>query len=89
MVQALRHAGVRERVETIQVQREPFESNGERVEAFAPGTRFSHGRLWHVEIAFAEPVSGPLAIGDGRFLGLGVMAPVLAVGRGGHVGTEQ
>jgi CRISPR-associated protein Csb2 len=28
-----------------------------------------------VEIIFAEPVSGPLLIGDGRYLGLGLMAP--------------
>lgn len=74
--QALRHAGVRAKVEAIRVQREPFDANGARVEAFASGTRFSKGRLWHVEVAFEVPVSGPLVIGDGRFLGLGVLAPV-------------
>lgn len=81
VVQALRHAGVREQVVEIQVQREPFDSQGERVEVFAPGTRFSHHRLWHVKITFADSVSGPLVIGDGRFLGLGVMAPVAVDGR--------
>lgn len=75
IVQALRQADVRTRAEHIRVQREPFEARGARVEAFAPGTRFAKERLWHVEVAFVEPVSGPLAIGDGRFLGLGVMAP--------------
>ncbi len=40
-------------------------------------TRFDKHRLWHVEIAFKEPVAGSLVIGDGRFLGLGVMAPVV------------
>jgi CRISPR-associated protein Csb2 len=74
--QALRHAGVRTGVEAIRVQREPFDANGARVEAFAGGTRFAKERLWHVEVAFEAPVSGPLAIGDGRFLGLGMMAPV-------------
>jgi CRISPR-associated protein Csb2 len=74
--QALRHAGVRTGVEAIRVQREPFDANGARVEAFAGGTRFAKERLWHVEVAFGAPVSGPLAIGDGRFLGLGVLAPV-------------
>ncbi|WP_447977331.1 type I-G CRISPR-associated protein Csb2 [Candidatus Nitrospira bockiana] len=77
--QALRHAGVREAVESIRVQREPFEGNGARVEAFADSTRFDKHRLWHVEIAFAAPLRGPLVIGDGRFLGLGVMAPVPTV----------
>ncbi len=75
--QALRHAGVRAAVEAIRVQREPFEGKGARVEALAEGTRFDKHRHWHVEVAFREPVSGPLAIGDGRFLGLGVMAPII------------
>lgn len=73
---ALRHAGVRKRVEAVRVQREPFEGNGARVEPFADGARFPKERLWHVEVTFAEAVSGPLVIGDGRFLGLGVLAPL-------------
>jgi CRISPR-associated protein Csb2 len=76
VIQALRHAEVRTPIEAIRAQREPFEGKGERVEAFAPGTRFGKERLWHVEITFKAPISGPLVIGDGRFLGLGVMAPV-------------
>lgn len=79
VVQALRHAGVRTPAESIRLQREPFEGNGGRVEAFADGTRFDKHRLWHVEIGFAAAVSGPLVIGDGRFLGLGVMAPLQTV----------
>jgi CRISPR-associated protein Csb2 len=76
VVQALRHAGVLAGVERIGVQREPFESNGARAEAFAGGQRFAKERLWHVEIGFTHATRGPLAIGDGRYLGLGVMAPV-------------
>jgi CRISPR-associated protein Csb2 len=76
VVQALRHSEVRTRAEMIRIQREPFEAKGERVEKFAPGTRFVKERLWHVEVTFSESVAGPLVIGDGRFLGLGVMAPV-------------
>jgi len=76
VIQALRHVGIRTRVDTIRVQREPFESNGERVEPFAAGSRFSRHQVWHVEIRFAEGISGPLVIGNGRFLGLGLMAPV-------------
>lgn len=75
LIQALRHAGVRESVESIRLQREPFEARGTRVEAFAEGTRFAKERLWHVELAFGRSVKGPLLIGDGRFLGLGLMAP--------------
>lgn len=74
--QALRHAGVDAVIKTIRLQREPFEGNGGRVEPFACGTRFQKERLWHVEIEFNEPITGPLVIGDGRFLGFGIMAPV-------------
>lgn len=68
-------------METVRVQREPWAAKGARAEAFEPGKaelkqRFSKHRLWHVEIAFAEPRQGPLLIGDGRYLGLGLMHPV-------------
>ncbi len=83
--QALRHAGVRASVESIRVQREPFEGAGSRVEPFAEGTRFAKERLWHVEITFGSPVEGPLLLGDGRFCGLGLMAPVRDAVRGVQV----
>ncbi len=73
--QALRHAGIRTRPNAVRVQREPFQGNGRRVEEFAEGTRFDKHRLWHVEIKLREPTRGPLVIGDGRFVGLGVLAP--------------
>ncbi len=86
---ALRHARVRSRPEEIRVQREPFAAHGRRVEAFARDTRFAKERLWHVEIRFSEPVIGPLVIGDGRFLGLGLMAPVRQQTQGIHAFTIQ
>lgn len=73
-LQALRHAGVRGSVESVRVQREPWTAKGTRAEAFAHG-RFNKHRLWHIEIAFTEHQAGPLIIGDGRYLGLGLMAP--------------
>jgi CRISPR-associated protein Csb2 len=71
--QALRHAGVVAEVTALAVQREPFSSRGRRAEVFAPGTRFAKERLWHVELSFAERIDGPLVVGDGRYLGLGLM----------------
>ena len=73
---ALRHAGIHARAVEVTVQREPFAARGARAEAFGRGTRFAKERLWHVDIELSEPVSGPILIGDGRFLGLGLMAPV-------------
>ncbi|MBB5016452.1 type I-G CRISPR-associated protein Csb2 [Rehaibacterium terrae] len=76
VVQALRHAGVRTRVDAIRLQREPFTASGARTEAFASGTRFAEDRLWHVELTFKEKLAGPLLLGNGRFMGLGLMTPV-------------
>ncbi len=76
VIQALRHAGVSARPLAVRVQREPFDLKGARAEAFAPGPRFAKEQLWHVEIAFAASVGGPLILGDGRYLGLGLMEPV-------------
>ena len=73
--QALRHAGIETAVAAVRVQREPFRARGARAEEFARATRFSGHRLWHVEVAFTAPRDGPILIGDGRYLGLGLMAP--------------
>jgi CRISPR-associated protein Csb2 len=75
--QALRHAGVRTALANVRLQREPHEDNGRRVEEFAEEPRFGKHRLWHVQVDFRAPLTGPLTIGDGRFLGLGVLAPVI------------
>lgn len=80
LVQALRHAGITARPDSIRVQREPLARRGMRAERFAPqegdaAKRFRKERLWHVELVLSEPVPGPLLIGDGRFLGLGLLAP--------------
>jgi CRISPR-associated protein Csb2 len=75
---ALRHAlhGSQVRATEVRVQREPFQARGTRAEAFAHGSRFPKERLWHVQVTLTEPVRGPLLLGDGRFLGLGLMAPI-------------
>ena len=73
--QALRHAGVRVSPAAVHVQREPFDGHGERADSFSAGTRFPKESLWHVAATFAEPVAGPLLLGDGRYLGLGLMRP--------------
>ncbi len=81
VLQALRHAGIDQRPSTIRVQREPFQGRGQRAESFAEGTRFAKERLWHVELQFRRPLRGPIVIGDGRFLGLGLMVPQDAFAR--------
>lgn len=73
---ALRHAGVGASFRVRALQREPFVGHGSASWAFADGTRFPSACLWHVDLEFEAPVVGPLVLGDGRFLGLGVMEPV-------------
>lgn len=75
VLQALRQAEVKGTPVQIDVQREPWEKRGKRAEAFAEGSRFEKEKAWHVRITFAQPVTGPITVGDGRFAGLGVMAP--------------
>lgn len=79
VLHALRHAGVRAAATRVQVQREPFEARGSRAEQFSPDTRFAKERLWHAEITFATSVQGPLMLGDGRYVGLGLMRPVESI----------
>ncbi len=74
---ALRHAG-RERAQVVAArpQKEPFSGKGLRAEDFDLPERFSKHRMWHLDLTLRDPISGPLILGDGRFLGLGLMAPV-------------
>ncbi|MDW8262700.1 MAG: type I-U CRISPR-associated protein Csb2, partial [Phycisphaerales bacterium] len=76
VLHALRHAGHRVPVEWIRIQREPFASHSRLSSDFAEHSRFHADELWHVEICFREPVQGPIVLGNGRFLGLGLMVPV-------------
>jgi CRISPR-associated protein Csb2 len=81
---ALRHAGVAAQALEVRLQREPFDPRGERAERFASG-RFCAGHLRHLELLLDRPVRGPLALGDGRFLGLGLLRPVPTAPPGVHV----
>ncbi len=66
--------------------REPFDRNGERAESFAAGTRFAKETLWHVRVAFAAPVEGPLLLGDGCYLGRALEGmDVLRAGKAGRL----
>jgi CRISPR-associated protein Csb2 len=80
IAQALRHACVNAALVRAHVQREPFDANGTRAERFAEGSRFPKEALWHAELELDRPIPGPLVLGDGRFLGLGLMVPCVEHG---------
>ncbi len=73
--QALRHAGVFTPVKSILIQREPFDLNNVKSKDFIVPKRFKMNELRHLEINFNHALSGPLVLGDGRYFGLGLMAP--------------
>jgi CRISPR-associated protein Csb2 len=72
---ALRHTGFDPAGIMVRVQSEPLHRNGLRSEAFDPD-RFDRCSLRHIEIIFPRALRGPIVIGDGRWLGLGLMRPV-------------
>lgn len=74
---ALRHAGhARAEVVAARPQKEPFAAKGSRAEYFDRPERFSKHQMWHLELTLRDPIVGPLLLGDGRYAGLGLMAPV-------------
>jgi CRISPR-associated protein Csb2 len=75
VLDALRHAGLPSSGVLVRIQREPFSKRGVPAPSFSDG-RFGPSRLYHVDVEFPHAVSGPIAIGDGRWVGLGLMAPV-------------
>lgn len=59
----------------IEISMTPFLPKCERAEKFrAPGEK---SVLVHVRLAFPEPVRGPFLLGDRRYFGLGLFAPVI------------
>lgn len=71
---ALRDAGISEvMVESLEFSKMPFVRVAARVGAyFVPRHFCGYGR-WHVLLRLNQPVQGPLAIGLGRHMGLGLM----------------
>jgi CRISPR-associated protein Csb2 len=72
---AIRHAGIGATAKEVRIQREPFTIRGKRSDEF-DNNRFEVGRLRHIEVVLSEPTRGPLLLGDGRWLGLGLLCPV-------------
>lgn len=80
---AIDHAGLPARPVAIEVSRDPSWLKGAKAERFEAKPRFPKERLWHARVRFDTPVSGTVILGDGRYLGLGLMAadpaPALAL----------
>jgi CRISPR-associated protein Csb2 len=80
---ALWHAGLDpERIAITRLQLEPFRARDKRADDdWTLPISQQTGKAWlsqrprvHIELTAKEPIQGPLVIGDGRFLGLGLFA---------------
>ena len=82
VVAACGHAGLPPPVE-IQLSLAPFLAGAHPVNVFPPfrqkgnGGKLVRRQLVHASIRFESSVAGPLMLGAGRFLGLGLMRPVV------------
>ena len=91
VVAACRHVGLDEPV-SVEVSLAPYLAGTRPVNGFPAfvqngrGGKLLRRQLVHASLAFAEPVTGPLMLGAGRFVGLGLMRPVRQMREGGSSG---
>lgn len=79
VVKSCGHVGLPEPTE-VRLSMTPFVAGARPVgdyPAFKQGRREVARRLVHVAVEFADEIGGPLLLGSGRFLGLGLMRPVV------------
>lgn len=74
VLKALAQAGYTAPVAEIHLQREPVFPGAEMAGAYRPPAYLKELPRTHAVIAFAEPLRGPLVLGAGRHVGLGVFA---------------
>ena len=70
-----RHAGYSlDLVDRLELRREPFLRGAEAARAYRPGGGHYLARcsFYHLRVRWKRPMRGPLALGSGRFCGLGV-----------------
>ena len=78
---ACKHVGLPKPV-SIEVSLDPFLKGAQPTARFPAFNQNGHGgrtvrrQLLHASVRFERPVTGPLILGAGRFLGLGLMRPI-------------
>jgi CRISPR-associated protein Csb2 len=84
VVRACGHVGLPEPVD-VEVSLAPILQGSERARRFPAFKQGGNARaLVHAAVTFDDPVAGPLVLGSGRFLGLGLMRPVVPGEPGGR-----
>lgn len=74
-LKAIAQAGIRvEAIEEFALRKAPFWPGAQHPRHYFTPEYIRHLSRWHVWVRFREPVPGPLAIGPGRHVGLGLFA---------------
>ena len=75
LLQSIGHAGLQiDAIADLTIRKAPFWRGAQHPHAYRRPQYLKHFSAWHVQLEFHEPVSGPLAIGAGRHVGLGLLA---------------
>ena len=75
VVQSIKHAGFEvDAIADLMIRKAPFWTGAQHPKNYRRPHYLKHFSAWHIQLEFHEPVSGPLAIGAGRHVGLGLMA---------------
>jgi len=74
VLKSLVHAGIMTPVSEIHLQPDPIFPGAERAGCYRVPEYLRQFTRTHAIIAFSEPVVGPVVIGAGRYIGLGLMA---------------
>ena len=75
VVQSINHAGFEmEAIADLMIRKAPFWTGTQHPKSYRRPHYLKHFSAWHIQLEFRVPVSGPLAIGAGRHVGLGLMA---------------
>lgn len=74
-LKAAAHAGIPiEAIESVTLRKAPFWPGAEHPRHYFVPEYLRPFARWHAAVRFREPIPGPLAIGAGRYVGLGVFA---------------
>jgi CRISPR-associated protein Csb2 len=74
VLKSLAHAGIMTPVSEIRLQSEPVFPGAERAGCYRVPEYLRHFTKAHAIITFSEAVIGPVILGAGRYVGLGLMA---------------
>ena len=75
VLQSIEHTGFQiDAIADLTLRKAPFWKGSRHPREYRRPQYLKHFSAWHVQLEFQGPISGPLAIGAGRHVGLGLLA---------------